>query len=136
MRRAVEGWIDGVGIGASGGADSDRHAALRLDGGSKTRGAPACVARGRTWQDRGVTDQEARYDRIAEGYAAWWAPVHRPGTLALLDEVEADVAAGARRLLDVGCGTGAMACRCGPSLAGRRARRGRRVGGDARARGG
>ena len=53
-----------------------------------------------------MTDQEARYDRIAEGYAAWWAPVHRPGTLGLLDEVEADVAAGARRLLDVGCGTG------------------------------
>jgi SAM-dependent methyltransferase len=56
-----------------------------------------------------VTDQEARYDRIAEGYAAWWAPVHRPGTLALLDEVESDVAAGARRLIDVGCGTGTMA---------------------------
>ena len=31
-----------------------------------------------------MTDQEARYDRIAEGYAAWWAPVHRPGTLGLL----------------------------------------------------
>ena len=42
-----------------------------------------------------MTDQEARYDRIAEGYAAWWAPVHRPGTLGLLDGVEADVAAGA-----------------------------------------
>jgi len=56
-----------------------------------------------------VTDQEARYDRIAEGYAAWWSPVHRPGTLGLLDEVAGDVAGGARRLLDVGCGTGAMA---------------------------
>jgi SAM-dependent methyltransferase len=56
-----------------------------------------------------VTDEEARYDRIAEGYSAWWSPVHRPGTLALLDEVEASVEAGARRLLDVGCGTGAMA---------------------------
>jgi SAM-dependent methyltransferase len=56
-----------------------------------------------------VTDQEARYDRIAEGYAAWWSPVHRPGTLALLDEVAPVVEAGARRLLDVGCGTGAMA---------------------------
>ena len=67
-----------------------------------------CCA-GRTWHDRPVTDQEARYDRIAEGYAAWWSPVHRPGTLALLDEVDADVAAGARRVLDVGCGTGAMA---------------------------
>lgn len=56
-----------------------------------------------------MTDQEARYDRIAEGYATWWAPVHRPGTLGLLDEVETDVAAGARRVLDVGCGTGTMA---------------------------
>ena len=56
-----------------------------------------------------MTDQEARYDRIAEGYAAHWSPVHRPSTLALLDEVEADVEAGARRVLDVGCGTGALA---------------------------
>ena len=42
-----------------------------------------------------MTDQEARYDRIAEGYAAWWSPIHRAATLALLDEVEPDVAAGA-----------------------------------------
>lgn len=56
-----------------------------------------------------MTEQQARYDRIAEGYAAWWSPVHRSGTLGLLDEVEADVAAGSRRLLDVGCGTGALA---------------------------
>jgi len=67
-----------------------------------------CCAR-RTWHDPPVTYQEARYDTIAEGYAAWWSPVHRPGTLALLDEVDAVVAAGARRVLDVGCGTGAMA---------------------------
>jgi SAM-dependent methyltransferase len=56
-----------------------------------------------------VSDQEARYDRIAEGYAAWWSPVHRPATLRLLDEIEADVRAGARRIVDVGCGTGALA---------------------------
>jgi SAM-dependent methyltransferase len=56
-----------------------------------------------------MTEQEARYDRIAEGYAAWWAPVHRTATLALLDEVAPDVGAGATRLLDVGCGTGALA---------------------------
>jgi ubiquinone/menaquinone biosynthesis C-methylase UbiE len=56
-----------------------------------------------------MTDQEARYDRIAEAYAAHWSPVHRPSTIALLDEVEADVEAGARRVLDVGCGTGALA---------------------------
>jgi ubiquinone/menaquinone biosynthesis C-methylase UbiE len=56
-----------------------------------------------------VTDQEARYDRIAEGYARWWSPVHRPATLELLDEIEPAVAAGATRILDVGCGTGALA---------------------------
>jgi SAM-dependent methyltransferase len=56
-----------------------------------------------------MTDQEERYDRIAEGYAEWWAPVHRPATLRLLDEIAGDVAGGARRLLDVGCGTGALA---------------------------
>ncbi len=56
-----------------------------------------------------MTDQEARYDAIAEGYAEWWSPVHRPGTLRLLDEIAPAIDAGARRLLDVGCGTGAMA---------------------------
>jgi SAM-dependent methyltransferase len=56
-----------------------------------------------------MTEEDAAYDAIAEGYAEWWSPVHRPGTLALLDEVAQDVEAGARRLLDVGCGTGAMA---------------------------
>jgi SAM-dependent methyltransferase len=56
-----------------------------------------------------VTDQEARYDRIAEGYARWWSPVHRPATLALLDEIEPAMADGATRILDVGCGTGALA---------------------------
>jgi ubiquinone/menaquinone biosynthesis C-methylase UbiE len=63
----------------------------------------------RTWHDQRMTDQEARYDAIAEGYAEWWSPVHRPGTLGLLDEIAPDVESGARRLLDVGCGTGAMA---------------------------
>ena len=56
-----------------------------------------------------MTDQEARYDRIAEGYAAWWSPIHRPATLSLLDVVdEAGEAAGSPQILDVGCGTGAM----------------------------
>ena len=70
---------------------------------------PAIPTPRRSWHDAPMTDQEARYDRIAEAYAAHWSPVHRPSTLALLDEVEADVAAGARRVLDVGCGTGALA---------------------------
>ena len=55
-----------------------------------------------------MTDQEARYDTIAEAYAEVWSPVHRAATLALLDEVAPDVERGATRLVDVGCGTGAM----------------------------
>lgn len=61
------------------------------------------------WHDRGVTDQEARYDRIAEGYAEWWSPIHRPATLGLLDEIAPAMDAGASRVLDIGCGTGALA---------------------------
>ena len=56
-----------------------------------------------------MTDQEARYDRIAEGYSACWSPIHRPKTLELLDVIAPAVEAGARRILDVGCGTGALA---------------------------
>ena len=61
-----------------------------------------------TWHDRGVTDQQARYDRIAEGYAEWWSPIHRPATLGLLDEIAPALDAGATRILDIGCGTGAL----------------------------
>lgn len=56
-----------------------------------------------------MTDQEARYDRIAEGYAMWWAPVHRPATMQLLDLVEAVQVPGPTAMLDVGCGTGVFA---------------------------
>jgi SAM-dependent methyltransferase len=56
-----------------------------------------------------MTVQEARYDLIAHGYATWWSPVHRAATLRLLDEIDADAAGGARRIIDVGCGTGALA---------------------------
>ena len=55
-----------------------------------------------------MAGQEERYDRIADGYATWWSPVHRGATLRLLDEVEPVVRAGATRLLDIGSGTGAM----------------------------
>lgn len=56
-----------------------------------------------------MTGQESRYDRIAEGYAAHWSPVHRASTLQLLEDVAAAAGAGPRRMLDVGCGTGALA---------------------------
>ncbi len=50
-----------------------------------------------TWHDPDMTDQEARYDRIAEGYSACWSPIHRDRTLALLDVIEPFVAEGATR---------------------------------------
>jgi ubiquinone/menaquinone biosynthesis C-methylase UbiE len=56
-----------------------------------------------------MTDQGARYDRMAAGYERWWAPVLAPSAVALLDRLEAPVAAGARHLLDVGVGTGNLA---------------------------
>ena len=56
-----------------------------------------------------MTEQTARYDRIADGYARWWAPVIAPAALAALDEIAAAVDAGATRLLDVGTGTGTLA---------------------------
>ena len=56
-----------------------------------------------------MTDQAERYDRIAEGYERWWAPVLAPSARALLPHLDAAVAAGARTLLDVGVGTGNLA---------------------------
>jgi len=65
--------------------------------------------RNRAWHHERMTDQEARYDRIAEGYATWWAPVHRPSTLGLLELLELESDHGPVRMVDVGCGTGAFA---------------------------
>jgi SAM-dependent methyltransferase len=57
---------------------------------------------------RGMTDQGTRYDRIAAGYARWWAPVLAPTAARLLDEVDGlGLAAG--RVLDIGTGTGTLA---------------------------
>jgi ubiquinone/menaquinone biosynthesis C-methylase UbiE len=56
-----------------------------------------------------MTDQAERYDRIAAGYAQWWAPVLAPRATELLDRIAPLVADGATRLLDVGTGTGTLA---------------------------
>jgi SAM-dependent methyltransferase len=56
-----------------------------------------------------MTDQAERYDRIAAGYARWWAPVIAPRAVDALKLVESAVAAGARDILDIGTGTGTLA---------------------------
>lgn len=56
-----------------------------------------------------MTEQAKRYDRIAEGYERWWAPVLAPSALALLERVDRVVASGARDVADVGTGTGTLA---------------------------
>jgi ubiquinone/menaquinone biosynthesis C-methylase UbiE len=59
---------------------------------------------------------QARYDASADRYRTWWEPVLAPTALALLDDVapgvadeSAEAAGGARRILDVGTGTGLLA---------------------------
>lgn len=56
-----------------------------------------------------MTDQAERYDRLAAGYARWWAPVLEPRATALLDRLDGTVSAGASRLIDIGTGTGTLA---------------------------
>ncbi len=58
---------------------------------------------------RAMTEQAARYDRIADGYARWWGPIIAPSALTIVDEVAAAIGAGANRILDVGTGTGTLA---------------------------
>jgi ubiquinone/menaquinone biosynthesis C-methylase UbiE len=53
-------------------------------------------------------DQGARYDRIAEGYARFWAPVIRPAAVRLLDHLAPLLPAGSAHLLDIGAGTGTL----------------------------
>jgi SAM-dependent methyltransferase len=55
-----------------------------------------------------MTDHSERYDRIAAGYARWWAPVLAPQVSALLDGI-APAIVGTQRLVDVGTGTGQLA---------------------------
>jgi ubiquinone/menaquinone biosynthesis C-methylase UbiE len=56
-----------------------------------------------------MTEQAERYDRIAIGYARWWAPIIAPQALTVLEELVPAIAAGARRVVDVGTGTGTLA---------------------------
>lgn len=56
-----------------------------------------------------MTDQAERYDRIALGYARWWAPVLKPTALTVLDRIAPIVDDGARRILDLGTGTATLA---------------------------
>jgi ubiquinone/menaquinone biosynthesis C-methylase UbiE len=55
-----------------------------------------------------MTDQGERYDRIAAGYARWWAPVLAPAVAELLDTFEPDIG-DAKRIVDIGTGTGQLA---------------------------
>lgn len=50
-----------------------------------------------------------RYDHVAGGYAQWWAPVLVRDAVAILDDLEPSVEAGARRIVDIGTGTGTLA---------------------------
>jgi ubiquinone/menaquinone biosynthesis C-methylase UbiE len=59
--------------------------------------------------DHPAVQHAARYDRIAEGYARWWAPVLADTAVALLDHIDPDVARGAREIVDIGTGTGTLA---------------------------
>ena len=55
-----------------------------------------------------MTEQAERYDRIAAGYARWWAPIIAPAALGVLDEVAGAIDGGATRVLDIGTGTGTL----------------------------
>jgi len=55
-----------------------------------------------------VTEQQERYDRIAGGYARWWAPVIAPMAVRVLDRIAPLIDAGAREILDLGTGTGTL----------------------------
>lgn len=56
-----------------------------------------------------MTEQAERYDRVAKGYARWWAPVLAPAVEQLLDKAAPLLDTGAARVLDIGTGTGQLA---------------------------
>jgi ubiquinone/menaquinone biosynthesis C-methylase UbiE len=57
-----------------------------------------------------MTTISERYDRDADAYLTWWAPVLEPAALRVLDEVASLVGADGAgfRLLDLGAGTGTL----------------------------
>lgn len=55
-----------------------------------------------------MTEQRERYDRIAAGYARWWAPILAPAVSELLEGVAPGIG-GSERVLDIGTGTGQLA---------------------------
>lgn len=55
-----------------------------------------------------MTEQQERFDRVAGGYARWWAPVLRPTAVQVLDRIAPLVEAGAREILDLGTGTATL----------------------------
>jgi SAM-dependent methyltransferase len=56
-----------------------------------------------------VTEQAERYDRIAEGYARWWAPVLAPAVGGLADRAARWLSGESVRVVDIGTGTGQLA---------------------------
>jgi SAM-dependent methyltransferase len=55
-----------------------------------------------------MTDQGERYDRMAQGYARWWAPVLAPAVTELVDAI-APTIEGREHIVDIGTGTGQLA---------------------------
>jgi ubiquinone/menaquinone biosynthesis C-methylase UbiE len=62
-----------------------------------------------TATDETAPPAETRYDRMAEGYARYWAPVLRDAAERVLDALGPRLDGGAGSLLDVGSGTGTLA---------------------------
>lgn len=52
---------------------------------------------------------ETRYDRMADGYARWWAPVLKVAAERVLDALEPHIDGRDAAIVDVGTGTGTLA---------------------------